>query len=546
MTNAALAAKRTKQTARTGRVPSPTGGWDAKNSLEEMPPDRASILDNWIPRAGRCRMRRGFAPQVTGTPAAVETVIAWNAPVKGSDQLFAFAGGSIFNTTTQGAPIGSAIYAGLTSNRWQKASMSNAGGVFTVAVSGQDTPLHYDGTSWAELSISGSSGPITLDASTLCDVMVCKRRLFFAQTDSLYIWFLDVTAIEGVAQLLDLGSVFDQGGSIACIGSWTRDGGAGPDDCAVFVTTKGQVAVYQGLDPSDATNWSLAGVYNLSEPVGRRSLVKFGSDLVLITSNGALPMSVALQQDETEDDALAITTNIEDAFAQAVESYGDNFGWQTIFYPAGGLAIVNVPIVELGTAYQYVQNTQTGAWCRFVGIDANCWEVANGKIYFGAVDGVYQWDTGSSDNGALITSDVACAPSDFGYAGSKKFNMMRPLLKCAPIVQPAMDLLCDYRESIPTAVPTVVNAGDLSPEDVNDIRYDWTSVTGIGFVGSARMRVILQGDTSNSHISIGDGTGARLAIDDSDDLLIDRDPLPFDVPVDLLGFDVMFQPGGAL
>ncbi len=80
------------------------------------------------------------------------------------------------------------------------------------------------------------------------------------QEDSLRVWFLEPFAIQGTANLLDLGPIFDKGGAILCQSTWTLDGGSGADDLAVWVTTQGQVAVYQGLDPSDANNWALVGI----------------------------------------------------------------------------------------------------------------------------------------------------------------------------------------------------------------------------------------------------------------------------------------------
>src|SRR6185312_8443377 len=98
-----------------------------------------------------------------------------------------------------------------------------------------------------------------------------------------------------------------------------------------------------------------------------------------------------------------LTSIIMNQMALAAQSYKGNFGWQLIEYALGTLAILNIPIQENNQQMQFVMNTITGAWSRFIGrdgnglnpsfgINANCWEVdGNDKIYFGGNDGtVYQ------------------------------------------------------------------------------------------------------------------------------------------------------------
>ena len=163
---------------------------------------------------------------------------------------------------------------------------------------------------------------------------------------------------------------------------------------------------------------------------------------------------------------VALTGKIAPAFAKAVRAYQANYGWQGILYPGnttsadqtadgGSLAIFNIPISTLGTSMQYVQNMETGAWCRFLGLNAFCWEFANNCIYFGSTNGVYQWDVGSSDNGTTIVADVLTAFSNFGSSVSKDFTMVRPLLKTSGIVAPAIDINADFNEVMPTATPSV-------------------------------------------------------------------------------------------
>lgn len=534
------------QTAAARSVPAPVGGWDTESPLANMPKQNAIILDNFIPRAGYVELRRGFTQQVTGTSAGVESLIAWRGAAIG-DQLFACAGPNIYNVTTAGA-IGAPVWtaSAITSSaRYKSVNFSNDAGKFAICVNGVNIPLKYDGAAFGELIITGTAGPLTLNPATISDVMAHKQRLFFLEDDSLRVWYLEVTAIQGACGLLDLGGFFPKGGQLVAQGTWSLDGGAGIDDVAVFVTTEGQVAIFQGTDPNDVNNWSLVGVYDLARPLGTRALIKYGADLAIVTEDGVLPLSQALNKDRSQDNRVALTAKIATAFSKAAISYAANFGWQGLLYPGrGSLAIFNVPTAEGTAAVQFVQSMQTGAWCRFTGIPAICWEMANGMPYFGASDGVYQWDLGSSDNGEIIVGDVKPAFNSFGTSQQKQATMIRPLIKAPATIRPSLEMLADYRETAPTAVPTVVTPGDISTTDDDAIRYDWTSATALGYVLTPRMRVALVSSSDVERISY-DGVDLILT-ETAGDFVITRDSLPLDVDIQLIGFDLMFIPGGQL
>jgi hypothetical protein len=88
-----------------------------------------------------------------------------------------------------------------------------------------------------------------------------------------------------------------KGGFLMAMATWTVDGGQGPDDLAAFITSKGQVILYKGTDPTNANAWAMVGVFDLPPPIGRRCFMRFGADVILITSQGALPLSQALPFD---------------------------------------------------------------------------------------------------------------------------------------------------------------------------------------------------------------------------------------------------------
>ena len=100
---------------------------------------------------------------------------------------------------------------------------------------------------------------------------------------------------------------------------------------------------------------------------------------------------------------------------------------------------------------QFVMNTITGAWCRFLNIDAQCWELFNDRLYFGSTDGkVYKWDVGSGDYSGDedlgINARVQTAFNYFDTRGWKKrFTAIRPIINTdGSTVLPGVGLNVDF------------------------------------------------------------------------------------------------------
>lgn len=484
---------RRRPVAQTITIPAAVGGWNARDAIAAMPPTDAVTLINLFPRTSDVTMRRGFAEWATGLGGNVETLFDYDKGVS-SAKMFGAANGSIFDVTASGA-VGAAAASGFTSNRWQYTKFGTPAGQFLVLVNGADTPQQYNGTAFTNSTISGSG----LTPSKLVHVNSYQQRLFFAEKDKLGFWYLPVTQVTGVAVYFDLSSLFTQGGYLQAIATWTVDGGNGLQNHICFITSRGQVAVYTGTDPSSVDAWGLIGIYRLGNPIGRRCYMQYGGDLLILTQDGVFPLSQALISGRATP-KTAVSDKISRAFADAVSSYQGNFGWQAILYPQGPYGLFNIPQQEDGAAVQYVFNTITGAWCQFQDQDAICWELHNDDLFFGSSGGVvYMADTGYSDNDAVIEAEILPAFLDFGAPGLRKlFTMIRPVWLSGSTVKPAININVDYDTiTKPTSVPISTGGGGTvwgspwgSPwGPIYRTRTSQVGVTGMGYAAAAHLLV---------------------------------------------------------
>ncbi len=477
--------------ARGAAIPAPVGGLNARDALADMDEEDAIVLDNYFPRGNSVDLRRGFAEHATDIPDVVETVMEWNGPT--GRELFAASDDSIYDVTAAGA-VGAAVLGSLTSARWQWTMFTTAGGAFLIAANGADDVISYDGSAWDTPAITG------VDPADLIDVTVHKERLWFVEVNSTSAWYLGTDAIAGAATAFELGSVWRMGGRLRTICSVSQDAGAGPDDFLAFISDKGEVALYGGVDPGN--DFALVGVYRIGAPIGQRPVVRVGGDSAIITDDGVVSLHAMFQTDRSASARAAITDKIRNLFADSVRAYRTNFGWQGVAYPAGQYAAFNIPI-STTQAHQYVMNTVTGAWCRFTGQNAYAWCVSGDALYFGGDGVVYQADTGLDDADAEIAGDMKTAYNYFRDPGRvKRFTMLRPVLRSNGIPHPAITVNVDFTDAIPTAVPTFTASDavwDTAVFDVDAFAGEseatlvWTTVSGIGRCAAIRMRTRTMG-----------------------------------------------------
>jgi hypothetical protein len=449
--------------------------------------------------------------------------------VNGADAAMIYDGTRWYKiATTSTAQTISTITRGGTGNLTATLTTASAHGLVTgnrVTISGA-TPAEFNGTYSITVTsptvftytmATAPSGNATVvgtytvlgitgvNSNTFINVNMCQNRLFFVQKNSMTFWYLPVESVGGAALDFPLGSIARSGGFLQAMGTWTVDAGYGVDDLSAFVTSMGEVIVYKGTNPSDPTAWSEVGVWQMGQTFSRRCFFKYAGDLLLLTQDGLVPMSAALQSSRL-DPRVNLTDKIYYAVSQAATNFYALFGWQINYFASENMLILNIPV---GTGYeQYVMHTITKSWARFTNINAICWEVSgDNKIYFGSNGFVGEFYSDTSDNGSNIVGNCQQAYSYFESRGQlKRFTLIRPILQTDngfPTV------LCGISTDFDT-VP-LTNQISFNPSLLTLAKWDvalwdqagwggllvttknWQGVSGLGFSGSVNINVASQG-----------------------------------------------------
>ena len=382
-------------------------------------------------------------------------------------------------------------------------------GTYVITKTGTNTFTYVMATTPASNATTVPTYTITgitgINSNTFVNINLFKNRLYFCVNNSLSFWYLDVEEISGPATEFPLGAIFRNGGYLQAMGTWTLDAGYGVDDFAVYVTSMGEIAVYQGFDPSDPNNWAMKGLWQMGQTFSRRCFFKWGGDLLLLTQDGLVPLTSALQSDRL-DPRINLTDKIYYAVSLACSVYANNFGWQINYLAEANMLILSIPTSN--GMEQYVMNTINKSWARFTGIQAYCFTVSGDQVmHFGGNGYVGIFFNGYSDNNTNIVATAQQAYNYFDSRGQlKRFTLVRPIFQTDNGLPTVLCGISTDFDTVPLTNqlafnPSIANTGiwDSAKWDQKNwggglvtTKY-WQGVTGTGFSASINLNVASQG-----------------------------------------------------
>jgi hypothetical protein len=428
--------RRGARTSRPAVLPSPVGGWNARDALSEMDARDAVRLRNWFPRQSDVITRPGFSQHCATGESSSEVRQLIPFEYGAYSQMLAAVNGKIFNVTTS---TPSSLVTGLTGNDW---SYDYLGGLVLMC-NGADVVKSWNG---AAIASPAFTGPTLTD---LNHVAIYKSRAYFVEKNSQSMWYGGTGAVTGALTEFDFSTVASIRGNLMFTTHLKGDGGdGGADDIFLAIFAGGDVIAYMGSDPGDSANWQLVGHYHIGRPLGRLAYVRADDDVYVATNRGHAKLSELSKFGDTAPEKLLISNKIQQAVSDDIASVGESINWRLVVYTKGQMLIVTSPLT--GTARRYhVQNINTKNWAEFDGFIAHSWATLGGALYFGGDAGkVYAFDNGStSDAGTTIRADCQQAWSSLGAPGlNKQVQLIKPFLYGLIDPSVSVNVAADYEQ----------------------------------------------------------------------------------------------------
>jgi hypothetical protein len=473
--------------------PAPIRGWWLANNLATPEPQTALTLDNWVCTTTGIRARGGKRRYAT-LDAPVTSLFSYKSGTQ--EILFAATAAKIFDITTVADPdvVPTAAVTGLTSGVHSTVQFGTAGGEFLVTANGTDAVRNFNGTTWTTPSITG------VTPANLSQVWSFASRLWFVEKGTQKAWYLPVDSIAGAAVAFSLAGVFTKGGTLLFGAKWSLDAGDGLDDKCVFVSTEGEVAIYEGTNPSSAADWRKVGLYQMPKPRGRNAYIQAGGDLLIATDVGLIPVSAAIKTDIGALESIAVSRPVAPYWQQRASDLALT-EWELIKVEAENYMVVSQP--DSVTPSCLVVSLQTGAWSRFTGWDTQCMTYFAGGGYFGSADSrVYQMEIGGSDDGDLYTCAYLGQFEQMGTVGQQKTVLQaRPAMVNSGDANIYLGFKTDYNATLSAApssgMDATSGAWDLALWDASTwdaaststVSARWIAIGATGYVVAPEMQI---------------------------------------------------------
>jgi len=498
-------------------APAPVLGVDSRQALANSDTQTAIAIENMFARSFGLETRAGYTQYANLSPASGVTMMTYiDVSGAGNSRFFVAAtDGKIYDisvfTPDASTPVDVLEVPGqLTPGECYWLNFVTAAGNFLCVVfPGAGYYTYNDVAGWVEHPAGTAAGEIDgADPTTFGFIYAWKNRLFFIEEGRGTVFYLDVNSLTGTVSPFEFGPMFPHGGQMAYGGTWTVDSGSGLNDMMVVISSEGDLLLYEGTDPNDASTFSMSGRWYVGHvPDGRRFATPYGADMALVSERGLLLMTDILRGTDTmpQNEAAA---RINQLLQPDVRASIHTRYWEIKMLTDVNILAINAPTLRLNTGYIWAIDMTAFGASKMTNFPFSNLEMFEGQSYAADSNGrIWKLWTGSKDAmiddarpGKEVEAYVQTAFIPLGEPFRwKRFILVRAGFRsqAPPAVKIALN--GEWSFSQPLAAPTYIETG-ASLWDNDDWNYGiwsgstltykvWTGAQGMGHYGSLALRV---------------------------------------------------------
>ncbi|MBL0848964.1 MAG: hypothetical protein EU981_02575 [Candidatus Liberibacter ctenarytainae] len=360
----------------------------------------ASVLRNFWPTLQGAVMRGGCRKICSlQNKSRVTSAFSYNS--ESQQRIFLANHQEIYDVTYASLqePV-SACVSEMKSGDWSTFQHTTPEQTFLIAVNGRDKRQIYDGKEWIsdlphmQMNFEGHDN---MSSEQLFYGWLFKNRQWYIASESMDAWYLPIRCLGGTAKLFPLGGVMQKGGSLLAGFAWSTESGNGLSTFCVFLSTMGEVAVYAGDDPEDASSFSLKALYHIGRPLGKNAIAVVKNDVWIATINGLISMKSILLREGKEP--FPLSWAIQEEWNQAIMAAPT--GWVLTLWEKRNMLLVSCPQNPILSDKTFVMNVSNHHyWAIFHNWLTQSYVVSKESLFFGDYEGgFWQGDvTGSDDH----------------------------------------------------------------------------------------------------------------------------------------------------
>lgn len=450
-------------------IPPPTQGWNTKDPISAMDPSYAVEAINYFSDGGTVDIRKGYRYFAQNSGVGRFSSIFELAKQDGTRKLIGCASNSkTYNLTPGGTSIVDLSNAGA---RLQQETVSSVNYMNKIFMKDQfANPCYYWDGATASITAAAFTGPGGAD-TLLTNPNVYKSNLWFVGKDSSAWFTIAPQNITGALSQVNFAPFLTMGGKLLYAGATTKQGQV-TDNYFAAISDQGEILLYEGSTPN-SSDWGLLGHYYMPPPIGYRSFINFGADLLVITIGGIVRLSDVLNG---ATPLIPLSDKVNSQFIAAFALAQDPTASCGVYFPAGNMLIFNIAL-PLGVSEQYVMNVNTGSWWRWTLANVFHFCVYSNELYIATVppspstngvvckawNGYFDEDLATL-NGTALSRTCKLRPA-YNYLGERTTN--KEFFFATPIVYESQGLNITVGADVDYANTT----GAINMTDLTDTSY---------------------------------------------------------------------------
>jgi hypothetical protein len=484
----------------TGTIPASTGGINASAGFDGMTQKEAIYLFNIMPDEYGLTTRKGYVEWANGMVSEVRTIIPYKAANNpANDRLFAVTELGIYDITTSGtvgAPVQDFLVQGPDSGFGVYMAYTTAAEELFLYYADEANGLFLYNSStdlWAQapdfLNPGGEQPPLAVD---IVFIVQHKLRVWFFGRNATNVWYLDIQAVDGVAEEFFLGGKYPHGGQTVGLWNWTIDGGEGVDDYLVMISEAGDVLPFRGDDPSSSLTWSSVGTYFIAEmPKSRRCVREYGADMYILCAFGIISMNDLIRGVLPADNPATPAYKVQALVREEVQASLDSHVWEIKLNPTDNSMFINGPQRNQtdGNYWQFGMDVTIKAWGIWRDVPIITSDTWKAEYFFGdPVGRVFRMD-GSRD-GDLLDGTLGEPVAFSGLTSFQNLDSPGIYKRCSLLrakgltggdIQINLKPFYDYALQTTINAPPITSANSLGRWDISA----WDNAIWAGLWGGA-------------------------------------------------------------
>lgn len=448
--------------AREVQIPLPLRGFHNDAAESQMDPRFAGRLDDWLPRTAHLQLR------------PTDTVVSGNSTTLQALPYEFLGIGQPVLITPDEFRVGSARLAHRFTDLATAAYISST----IVIAGGGAEPIRWNGTEWSVGGFTTDTGKATAEFDGI--TAHADRPFFWDSKGEPDFYYGDVGAVTGALTRFPLSRLGNITGTILAMHAMTVDAGDGMNDVLCIFMTTGQIVIYEGLNPGDATQWQQTARVKTAPPLGKHAFMKVGGDLWMVTASGIVSVAETLRAGAVSQ-VSAFSVPVAREIAETAELGGQ---WQAHMSGDGRLGIFNR--VSGDTAQQFVWDFEQRAWTR-TNYPARWWYSIGRSTFFISFTGS-QRTLSSADADFSVTAVWHSTWMPIGRSGA--ITAIGPQILSRGPVKVALRVLTDFNAA-PVDLAESFQEATLQPDNPAGtvMLDDWIPVDAAGGVFQVQMEV---------------------------------------------------------